>query len=113
MASCQAMPKPDPPFKSRPQLRGEMQRQSILDAASKLFIEKGFGGTNMNDIADTLGVTRTAVYYYFPSKESLLEALTEEVTQQASKLARTISDRGELSPEEGLRQLILQHATLI
>jgi AcrR family transcriptional regulator len=90
-----------------------MQRQSILDAASRLFIEKGFGGTSMNDIADALDVTRTAIYYYFPNKESVLEALTEEVTEEASKLARTVSDRGELPPGDALRQLVLRHATLI
>jgi len=105
------MTKRAPAPKTRSQPRNEMQRESILDAASSFFIEKGFGGTNINDIADKLGMTRTAVYYYFPSKESILEALTEEVTQQASKLARTISDRAELPPDEALRQLIVRHAT--
>lgn len=99
--------------KSKGQPRNELQRHSILDAASHLFIEKGFGGTNINDIADALGITRTAVYYYFESKEAILEALTEEVTEKASALAKTVSDRGELSPEDALRQLIVQHAMLI
>lgn len=93
--------------------RNDAQRQSILDAACRLFIEKGFGGTNINDIADAVGVTRTALYYYFPSKESMLAALTEEVTEKASVLAQTVSRRDELPPEEALRQLILQHAGLI
>jgi AcrR family transcriptional regulator len=97
--------------KPRPQPRSEMQRQSVLDAASLLFIEKGFGGTNINDIADALGVTRTAVYYYFDSKEAILEALTEEVTEKASALARTVSE--DLPVEDALRRLIVQHATLI
>jgi AcrR family transcriptional regulator len=98
--------------KPRP-TRSESQRQSILDAASRLFIEKGFGGTNINAIADAMGVTRTALYYYFPSKESILEALTDEVTEQAGRLARTISARDELPPEQALHQLILQHASLV
>lgn len=51
-----------------PPTRNDAQRQTILDAASLLFIEKGFGGTNFNDIAEAVGVTRTALYYYFPSK---------------------------------------------
>lgn len=93
--------------------RSDAQRQAILDAASLLFIEKGFGGTNINDIADAVGVTRTALYYYFPSKESMLEALTEEVTEKAGELAQTVSRRDELPPEEALRQLVLQHAGLI
>jgi len=50
--------------------KGNVQRESILDAASSLFVERGFPGTSMYDIADALGVTRTAVYYYFPNKEA-------------------------------------------
>lgn len=93
--------------------RSEAQRQTILEAASLLFIEKGFGGTNINDIADAVGMTRTALYYYFPSKESMLEALTREVTERASALTQEVAQRAELAPDEGLRQLILQHAGLI
>ena len=110
MSSTQ--PQSPPPAKTRP-TRSESQRQSILDAASLLFIEKGFGGTNINAIADAMGVTRTALYYYFPSKESILDALTDGVTQQAGRLADTVSARDELPPAEALRQLILQHAGLI
>ena len=98
--------------KPRP-TRNDAQRQAILDAASLLFIAKGFGGTNINDIADAVGTTRTALYYYFPSKESMLEALTEDVTEKASQLAQSVTGRDELPPDEALRQLILQHAGLI
>ena len=105
------MSKAPPLAKPRP-TRNDTQRRSILDAASLLFIEKGFGGTHI-DIADAVGVTRTALSYHFPSKESMLEALTEEVTEKASRLAQTVSRRDELPPDEALRQLILQHAGLI
>jgi AcrR family transcriptional regulator len=93
--------------------RGAVQRQAILDAASLLFIEKGFGGTNINDIADAVGMTRTALYYYFPSKESVLEAVTKEVTERASELTQEVARRAELPPVEVLRQLIRRHAGLI
>lgn len=100
------------PLKPRPR-RNDAQRQSILEAASLLFIEKGFGGTSINDIADAMGVTRPALYYYFSSKEAMLEALTEEVTEKAGQLAKTVSARDALPPTDALRQLILQHANLI
>ncbi|WP_304589984.1 TetR/AcrR family transcriptional regulator [Burkholderia anthina] len=106
------MSKTTPPAKSRP-TRSDAQRQAILDAASLLFIEKGFAGTNINDIADAVGMTRTALYYYFPSKESMLEVLTREVTERASDLTKAVAQRAELPPDEGLRQLILHHAGLI
>lgn len=106
------MSKVSPPAKARP-TRNDSQRQAILDAASLLFIEKGFAGTNINDIADAVGVTRTALYYYFASKELILIALTDEVTEKASQLAQTVSRRGDLPAAEALRQLIEQHAGLI
>lgn len=93
--------------------RNDLQRQAILDAASLLFIEKGFGGTNINDIADAVGMTRTALYYYFPSKECMLETLTKEVTGRASDLTKEVAQREELPPDEGLRQLIRHLAGLI
>ena len=98
--------------KVRPR-RNDDQRQHILNAASLLFIEKGFGGTNINDIADAVGVSRTALYYYFRSKEEMLQALTQEVTEKAGLLAESISSRDALPAQDALRQLILQHAGLI
>lgn len=93
--------------------RNAAQRQAILEEACLLFIEKGFGGTNIQGIADAAGLTRTAVYHYFPSKEAMLEALTEDVTQKASELAASVSLRDDVGAEEALQQLILQHAGLI
>lgn len=115
MADNRAMPSTNPPStptKPRPS-RNDAQRQKILDAACLLFIEKGFGGTNINDVADAVGMTRTALYYYFPSKESMLEALTRGITGRASDLSKAVMLRNELAPDEALRQLILQHAGLI
>ena len=100
------------PAPSRPS-RSDSQRQAILDAACLLFIEKGVGGTNINDIADAVGMTRTALYYYFPSKEAMLEALAHDVTERASALSKQVALQAELPPDEGLRQLILRHAELI
>lgn len=93
--------------------RSENQRQTILDAASLLFIEKGFGGTNLNDIADAIGATRTALYYYFRSKEEMLESLTQSVTNRAGSLIIEITNRADLTPEDALRELILHQATLV
>ena len=112
MTAKASMNKGSAPTKHRPS-RNDTQRGAILDAASLLFVEKGFGGTNINDIADAVGMTRTALYYYFPSKESMLEALTEEVTQEASQLAKAISGRDDLPADDALRELIRQHAGLI
>src|SRR5262249_33846507 len=50
-------------------------RDRILDVALDLFIEKGFDGTSLREIAERLGVTKAALYYHFASKDDILLAL--------------------------------------
>jgi AcrR family transcriptional regulator len=50
-------------------------RQRILDVALDLFIEQGFDGTSLREIAAQLGVTKAALYYHFESKDDILMAL--------------------------------------
>jgi len=45
----------------------------IMDAAAKVFAERGFHGASTQDIADVLGIRQASLYYYFPSKEVALE----------------------------------------
>ncbi len=49
----------------------------ILDAALGLIAEHGVGGTSLQMIADTIGVTKAAVYHQFKTKEQIVIALTE------------------------------------
>ena len=51
------------------------QPERILAAALEAFGEKGFSGTRMEDVAAKAGITKGAIYLYFPSKQALLEAL--------------------------------------
>lgn len=47
--------------------------QRIFNAAQRLFLKKGLSDTTMQDIADMAGISRTALHYYFRSKERLFE----------------------------------------
>ena len=52
----------------------EITRRRILDAAQKLFSEKGFEHTSMQDIVNELGnLSKGAIYHHFPGKEAILE----------------------------------------
>ncbi|OLV18268.1 TetR/AcrR family transcriptional regulator [Deinococcus marmoris] len=64
----------DPPSPAR-RLSAENRREQILEAASALFIEKGFEAVGMNDIARALQTSRPTVYGYFTSTEDMLRAL--------------------------------------
>lgn len=50
-------------------------RERVLDVALDLFIEQGFDGTSMREIAERVGVTKAALYYHFQSKDDILMAL--------------------------------------
>jgi AcrR family transcriptional regulator len=55
--------------------RAEARPDEVLDAALALFVEKGFAQTRVEDIASRAGLSKGAVYLYFPSKEAILEGL--------------------------------------
>lgn len=56
--------------------RGEV-RSAVVREATRLFAERGFDGTALQDIADAVGVTKPAVLHYFPSKEAVRDAVLE------------------------------------
>lgn len=60
------------------QARAEATRQRIIDAAVDLFDEVGYGETGLTDIIDRSRVTKGAVYYHFPTKESVAAAIINE-----------------------------------
>jgi len=64
----------------------EEVRKKIVDAAYSLFVEKGFHGTTMGEIAQRLGVTKPALYQYFPGKEDLYAAVAERCRQELNGL---------------------------
>ncbi|MEO7221155.1 MAG: TetR/AcrR family transcriptional regulator [Devosia sp.] len=55
--------------------RAEARPEEVLDAALDLFIERGFASTRVEDIAARAGLSKGAVYLYFPSKEAVLEGI--------------------------------------
>jgi len=48
------------------------KREVILATAAQLFLEKSYGRTSLNDVADRLNITKPAIYHYFRSKEQIL-----------------------------------------
>jgi len=56
--------------------------EKILDAARKVFIEKGLDGARMQDIADRAGINKAMLHYYFRNKEKLFEVIFQEVASR-------------------------------
>jgi AcrR family transcriptional regulator len=107
------MPKAKSKARSKTSAKGSVLPESILQAATRLFIERGFDGTSMYEIAQALGVTRTAIYYYFKNKEAILIALTNNITRVAAELAEQAAQHKDLKPVEALRRVVNRHARLI
>ena len=58
------------------------RKNEILDAAARLFMEKGFDRTSANDILAAVGIAKGTLYYHFKSKEDIMDALIERQTTQ-------------------------------
>ena len=66
--------------------KGEQTRSLIFSKALELFREHGFDATTMQGIASHAGVAKGAAYYYFPSKEALIQAYYETVQTEQERL---------------------------
>jgi AcrR family transcriptional regulator len=58
----------------------------VLDAAARVFHEKGYEATSIQDIADEVGILKGSVYYYITSKEDVLFEVLQEVHEAALKV---------------------------
>lgn len=91
--------------KARTTARRELVENEIYEQASRLFAERGFAATSLQDIADAMGVTRPALYHYVKSKDDVLAKLVSEITEGGVARIRKISRQVERTPGERLRAL--------
>ena len=59
----------------------DTKRRTLLREAAHAFNSQGFHATSLDDLAQRLGVTKAALYHYFPSKKALLKACFDEVME--------------------------------
>ncbi len=77
--------------------RFQLQRDRMLRAAAHCFNQKGYSGTSLKDVADRLGLTDPALYYYVRNKEELVYLCyvrAAEVGREAMQLAIASGDNG-------------------
>lgn len=67
----------------------EEQREQILDAAARLFADRGYGGTGVREIATEAGVALSMISYYFGSKQGVLEELLDRTHSRYIDAVRT------------------------
>jgi AcrR family transcriptional regulator len=92
--------------------RWQRQRKKILYAAGRLFWQKGYRATTVDDIARAGRINKATIYYYFKNKAFLLFEIVCGIMQEALANARPLLSSA-LRPREKLRVLILQHTKWI
>lgn len=67
-------------------------RDRILDAAARIFREKGYADTTMNDFADATNMKAASIYYHFKSKDEIVEEVLNEGTVRVFRAAKNAVD---------------------
>jgi len=70
---------------------GEDRKQSILDAAERLFANKGFSAAGIDEIAREAGIPKSLIYYYFSGKDGILEELFQRFSDQTLEIKRELT----------------------
>lgn len=86
--------------------------KTILETATRLFLEKGYASTSTTEIAKAVGCNQALVHYYFRTKERLFEAVFAEKFQSFASNILEIN-KGNLSFEEKLRLKIESHFDML
>ncbi|MBK9018631.1 MAG: TetR/AcrR family transcriptional regulator [Sulfuritalea sp.] len=90
------------------QRRKEARPGELTAAALELFVEKGFAGTRLEDVAARAGVSKGTLYLYFDSKEALFKAVIQEGIVPILEAGAGLVDSFTGSSAELLRRLILE-----
>lgn len=81
-------------------VKTEAKREAILDAASKVFLEAGFEGASMAEIAKIVGGSKATLYSYFKSKEDLfIDVIHRAAHQQIDPLVEALSQDNDDLPK--------------
>lgn len=82
----------------------ELKEKSLFEAARAVFAEEGFRGATTAEIARRAGVPKANLHYYFPTKESLYRAVTEEILTAWLSAASSFDEKDD--PEEAITAYI-------
>lgn len=86
---------------------GTRTRQRIMDAAETLVLDRGFGGTSVDEILAAAQVTKGAFFHHFPSKQALAAALMDRYVALDVEHLDGLMGRAEELTRDPLQQLLL------
>ena len=86
--------------------KGDLKRAQILDAAERLFFERGYDRTSIQDILDALNMSKGGFYHYFDAKDSVLREISERRAERQFERLNTELYTNRRSPIERLNLLL-------
>lgn len=98
-------------LKSRPSAEAD-GAETMLRVALSLFVEQGYHGTSMRDIASRAGVSVSAAYHYFPSKADMLRTIMVRVTEDLIADLDAARDAAGADPAARLSAVARAHVLL-
>ncbi len=91
----------------------ETTREKIKAAALEIFMERGYDGARMQEIADRAGANKAMIHYYFSSKDALFEALIRETFEELFKLFDEMGDFSYDDPKKWIEKIVQTHFNFI
>jgi AcrR family transcriptional regulator len=100
--------------RAEPQTRrtSTLSREEILAAAVTAFSQKGYRGTNLQDVAAVLGVTRQAIYYHYRNKHALLHEMFERFFDDLDEAVEAAAT-AEADPAKRFEQMLRAHVIIV
>lgn len=86
--------------------KGELRKDAIMKTAERLFFEKGYAETSIQDILEALSISKGGFYHYFNSKNELLEEICRQHSSRDIERIRSELFSGKLSPVQKLNRLL-------
>ena len=84
--------------------KGDRTSQAILDAATALLADRDITEITIDELASRAGISRSAFYFHFESREAVLHLLSEQVVGDLYTIAGGWTERGDESAEDALRR---------
>ncbi|MDO5089104.1 MAG: TetR/AcrR family transcriptional regulator [Leptotrichiaceae bacterium] len=81
------------------------RKSEITDIAAEMFMRKGYEKCSVNEIIGTVGIAKGTFYYYFKTKEEVLDAVIYKFTSKIMKKAEEIVKNSSLTPQEKLLEI--------
>lgn len=93
-------------------VHSEERREQVIDAAIRVFYSKGYRAATIQDIANELGFTGAALYYYVKSKQDLLVEVIQEPSRRLIAMTERVAAEN-VRPIEKLRMIIGEHLKIM